>query len=56
MNGRDQIQILQRNIEQVIKGKSEAIKLSIITLLARGHLLIEDVPGVFQEKGIGVRF
>ncbi|HEX9756977.1 MAG TPA: MoxR family ATPase [Nitrospiria bacterium] len=46
MNGRDQIQVLQDNIEQVIKGKSQAIKLSIITLLAKGHLLIEDVPGV----------
>jgi MoxR-like ATPase len=46
MNGRDQIQVLQRNIEHVIKGKSEAVKLAIVTLLARGHLLIEDVPGV----------
>ncbi len=37
---------LQKNIESVIVGKSEAIQLAIITLLAKGHLLIEDVPGV----------
>lgn len=37
---------LQRNIENVIIGKPDAIQLAIITLLARGHLLIEDVPGV----------
>jgi MoxR-like ATPase len=37
---------LQRSVASVVKGKEEAIQLSIITLLARGHLLIEDVPGV----------
>lgn len=37
---------LQRNIESVIIGKPDTIQLAIITLLARGHLLIEDVPGV----------
>ncbi len=37
---------LQRSIASVIKGKDEAIKLAIVALLARGHLLIEDVPGV----------
>jgi MoxR-like ATPase len=37
---------LQRSIATVIYGKSEAIELALITLLARGHLLIEDVPGV----------
>ena len=41
-----QIAQLQRSIGTVIKGKDEAIQLAIITLLARGHLLIEDVPGV----------
>ena len=34
------------NIEMVVKGKTEAVEMAIITLLARGHLLIEDVPGV----------
>src|SRR5882672_5244880 len=37
---------LEQNIASVIRGKDEAIRLSLITLLARGHLLIEDVPGV----------
>lgn len=40
------IQELQSNIERVIKGKSKTVELSVLALLARGHLLIEDVPGV----------
>ena len=40
------VEVLQKNIGRVIKGKPEAISLAIITLLARGHLLIEDAPGV----------
>ena len=34
------------NIERVIVGKREAVELAVIGLLAEGHLLIEDVPGV----------
>jgi MoxR-like ATPase len=41
-----QIAQLQRSIATVIKGKDEAIELALVALLARGHLLIEDVPGV----------
>ncbi len=41
-----QIAQLQRSVASVVKGKEEAIHLSLITLVARGHLLIEDVPGV----------
>ena len=37
---------LTDNIAQVIKGKPEIIKLVVTCLLAEGHLLIEDVPGV----------
>jgi MoxR-like ATPase len=37
---------LQRAIARTIYGKEEAIQLALVTLLARGHLLIEDVPGV----------
>ena len=37
---------LQAAIERVIKGKSETVKFALIALLARGHLLIEDVPGI----------
>jgi MoxR-like ATPase len=37
---------LQQAIERVIKGKPEEVRLAIVTLLAGGHLLVEDVPGV----------
>lgn len=40
------IQALQQNIERVIIGKSDVVRLAMITLFAEGHLLIEDVPGV----------
>src|SRR4029078_10328017 len=42
----EQIERLQRAVETVIKGKPEAIRLAIVTLMAGGHLLLEDVPGV----------
>lgn len=41
-----QLASLQRAIGGVIKGKDDAIALALTALLARGHLLIEDVPGV----------
>jgi MoxR-like ATPase len=37
---------LADNIASVLLGKREAIKLALVALLADGHLLIEDVPGV----------
>lgn len=37
---------LESRITSVIKGKPEAARLALCALLARGHLLIEDVPGV----------
>ncbi|MBP1596764.1 MAG: MoxR-like ATPase [Acidobacteria bacterium] len=40
------IKNLQVAIETVVRGKPEAVRLAIISLLAGGHLLIEDVPGV----------
>lgn len=39
-------QTIQENIEKVIVGKKEAIQLILIALLSKGHVLIEDVPGV----------
>lgn len=42
----EKIKHLQSEIEQVIKGKTETVKLSLVVLLAKGHLLIEDVPGI----------
>lgn len=37
---------LLSNIERVIRGKRDQIRLALVCLLAEGHLLIEDVPGV----------
>ena len=37
---------LVENVEQVIQGKRDAVQLALVCLLAHGHLLIEDVPGV----------
>ncbi len=42
----DAIARLERNVARVIRGKPEAIRLSVVSLIGRGHLLIEDVPGV----------
>jgi MoxR-like ATPase len=42
----ERVEQLQRAVESVIKGKPEAVRLAIVTLLAGGHLLVEDVPGV----------
>jgi MoxR-like ATPase len=42
----EQIERLQQAVETVIRGKSEAIRLAVVTLIAGGHLLVEDVPGV----------
>ncbi|MBA4386816.1 MAG: hypothetical protein C0404_02475 [Verrucomicrobia bacterium] len=38
--------LLRGNIERVIIGKRDVINLGIVCLLAEGHLLVEDVPGV----------
>jgi MoxR-like ATPase len=43
---REKLDRLQRNIERIIKGKAEVVKKALIAMLAQGHLLIEDVPGV----------
>jgi len=37
---------LAEEISKVIKGKEEAVRMIVTVLLAQGHLLIEDVPGV----------
>ncbi|HEV2636907.1 MAG TPA: MoxR family ATPase [Actinocrinis sp.] len=37
---------IRRAVESVIEGKAEAVRLALTVLLAEGHLLIEDVPGV----------
>ena len=45
-NTRDTLDNIVEEISRVILGKEQAIRLSIACLLARGHLLIEDLPGV----------
>ena len=37
---------LEDAVATVIRGKPEAIRASVVALLSRGHLLIEDIPGV----------
>ena len=39
-------QALAENVAQVIQGKAETIDLALVCLIAEGHLLVEDVPGV----------
>jgi MoxR-like ATPase len=59
----DVAQRVLANVEQVLEGKRQAVELAVTTLLARGHLLIEDVPGVGKTtlaralaSSIGVEF
>ncbi|MBI2357908.1 MAG: MoxR family ATPase [Deltaproteobacteria bacterium] len=40
------LKALMANVGQVIRGKDDAIRMATVCLLSRGHLLIEDVPGV----------
>src|ERR1700688_1824535 len=42
----DKIASLQANVEKVIRGKSEVVQFCIAAMLAKGHILLEDVPGV----------
>ncbi|MCS7182878.1 MAG: MoxR family ATPase [Thermoanaerobaculum sp.] len=42
----ERLQSLRRSVGQVIRGKGEVIDFVIAALLARGHVLLEDVPGV----------
>jgi MoxR-like ATPase len=42
----DQIHCLEESVGRALVGKPEVVRLAVVGLLARGHLLIEDVPGV----------
>jgi len=37
---------IEENVERVVRGKQREIRLALVALIAEGHLLIEDVPGV----------
>jgi len=38
--------LIAENVQRVVRGKPDVVRLAIATLLAEGHLLIEDVPGL----------
>jgi len=42
----EKLDTLRRNVESVLLGKAEAVGKVLVALLARGHVLVEDVPGV----------
>src|SRR6266699_2252097 len=46
MSSAHTIRSIQDNIALAIKGKTHVIEMAVVCLLARGHLLLEDVPGV----------
>jgi MoxR-like ATPase len=41
---------IRANIERVIEGKGDVVQSTLVVLLAEGHLLIEDVPGVGKTQ------
>ena len=43
---REKIGELERTLGEAIRGKTEVLRLALVCTLAKGHLLIEDVPGV----------
>ena len=59
----EQIEKIIRNVEKVMIGKREIAELSLVSLLAGGHVLLEDVPGVGKtmmvralSKSLGASF
>jgi MoxR-like ATPase len=59
----DLIHRLEASVSRALVGKPEVVRLAVVGLLARGHLLIEDVPGVGKTtlaaalaRSIGVAF
>src|SRR5262245_63948320 len=59
----EQLRRLETAVATALKGKPETIRLALTALLARGHLLVEDVPGVGKTtlaaalaRAVGGRF
>ncbi len=57
------VKLLEENVRRVIRGKPDVVRLAIITLIGRGHLLLEDIPGVGKTtlamtlaRSIGIDF
>src|SRR5687768_5374443 len=57
------IKRLEANVGRALVGKPDVVRLAVVALLARGHLLIEDVPGVGKTtlaaalaRSIGIGF
>src|SRR5947199_153003 len=46
LHAAEPIRQLEENVARVIRGKREVIRLATVCLLSRGHILVEDVPGV----------
>ncbi len=46
MDPRTKLSLLRQGLEGVLLGKPDVIRLALVGLLARGHILVEDVPGV----------
>jgi MoxR-like ATPase len=42
----EKVSALRENVERVIRGKGDVVRLVVAATLARGHILLEDVPGV----------
>lgn len=63
MNNQDKIHAIIDNIEKVMIGKRNIAELSVVALIAQGHVLLEDVPGVGKTmmvralaKSVGAQF
>ena len=46
MDSFEKLQALRRNVESVLLGKADSVRQVLVALLGRGHVLLEDVPGV----------
>lgn len=63
MNNQEKIHAIIDNIEKVMIGKRNIAELSVVALIAQGHVLLEDVPGVGKTmmvralaKSVGAQF